>query len=301
VIFNFYLRNHSDLGQITLGDPCDILMGQLRALGHRAQRSDKILSDVDGTGIINVVFEGFTPSSVEGLAEAHRWGSRFMIIATERPAEGGFNGINWNEFKQRQDIFPEAARYAEAIWALIPGTEEWYGRHAPTACVELGYAPGLVGRVPGSPDCEFAFHGNITQRRKDIFRRLARRFTGDRAGAITAFAEPARRDETISRGKVVVQVRAYEEMGSVSSSRCCTALHLGRPVVAEPHELSRPWDEVIHFSKSLDAFYDDVVVKRIAWRSEWERQFERFKTRFSPERCVGQAIRQTFGFRAIAA
>lgn len=295
--FQFYLHNHTRPGQRTLEDPRDILAGQLAALGHKVSHGDMVVTDR-----INVLFEGFSATVVDRMAEAHRHGARFLIVATERPTPEGFNGGISRAMVDRQAIFPEAARYADAIWTLIPGddTLEWYSQHAPTAYVELGYAPSLVRRVRVDPDHGFSFHGSVTDRRRTIFQKLAKRFT-KRGGAVTSFADGGSRDALVSRGRIVVQVRAFDGMGSVSSSRCATALHLGRPVVAEPHELSKPWDEIVHFSKSLDAFYDDVPVKGIAWRDEHERQFARFARLLSPQMCAGRALRETFAKTALAA
>ncbi len=203
--FQFYLNNHTPPGQRTLEDPRDILAGQLTALGHKISHGDMVVTDR-----INVLFEGFGTDVVERMAEAHYHGARFLIVATERPTPEGFNGGISRAMVERQAIFPEAALYADAIWTLIPGddTLSWYSRYAPTAYVELGYAPGLVRRANVNPDHGFSFHGSVTDRRRAIFRRLAKRFT-QHGGAVTSFADGGSRDALVSRGRVMVQVRAF--------------------------------------------------------------------------------------------
>lgn len=293
MFFLFNLFNHNELGRRSLEDVIMILMAQLRALGHRvAWNNDQVSADPN---VINVVVEGFTPYAVELMTAARARGNRFLIVTTEEPTPKGFNhGLN-NLMVERQRLFPEAARLADAIWALVPGTESWYGSHGPPAVhVELGHASTLERTVPVAIDHEFGFYGSYTRRRERIVKRLARRSGSATAVKVLAgFQEQAYRDREMSRAKVILQLRADDKMGLVSSSRCNTALHLGRPVIAEPHELSKPWDEIVRFSKTAESFYDEAIGMARLWQAHHAGQLRRFREMLSPERCVGHALRAT--------
>ncbi len=303
MIFAFHLINHNELGRRSLEDPADVLIHQLRALGHRAGvvdpqglglQGDHNVAFLTAPDTINVLIEGFMPGAAEHLATAYRAGARFLIIATEEPTPEGFNhGLN-PAMVVRQQEFPECARYAEAVWCLVPGTAAWYGQHAPAAEVELGYARSLIRRLPGPPDYEFGFFGSWTERRRQIITRLGMMTPFGANGVyVTSFSTQAERDRAMSRAKVIVQVRAMEEMGLVSSSRLNTALHLGRPVVAEPHALSQNWREIVHFSRTTEDFYADAQRARANWWQMHRDQMRQFKRILAPERTVGAALRAT--------
>ncbi len=293
--FLFALYNHNEVGQRSLEDVIGIMGHQMRALGHKAEWwPDKPFTFLSRDTGINIVVEGFTPASIEVMAKAHSEGARFVILATEEPSEKGFNQGTQREMVKRQQMFPDAARYAEGIICLVPGDHvtSWYGQFAPSAYSELGYAPTLVR--PGDftePDFEFGFYGSLTKRRLRILKRLAEATCKERAVKIMAdFKTQAERDVQMRRARVIVQLRKFDDMGLVSSSRCNTALSLGRPVVAEPHLLSRPWDEIVRFAPSIEAFISEALLMSKMWKSSWADQFAKFKAKLSPQDCVGQAL-----------
>jgi hypothetical protein len=294
--FLFNVCNHNLTGQRSLEDPMGIFGHQLRALGHNAvwrPENDQFLMADSG---INVVIEGFTEYAIKVIGDAYDKGARFICVATEEPTPRGFNHGRDREMVRRQEMFPHAAKYFEAIFHLVPGDDvtRWFNQFAPSAYVELGYAKTLVrGGDNIEPTHDFGFFGSLTPRRLKILKRLAKFIQTEKAIRVEAtFPDQGTRDRIMRQAKVIVQIRKFEEMGLVSSSRCNTALCLGRPVVAEPHLLSKPWDEIVKFSASLDAFYNDCLMARSAWRGVHAAQFDRFKTKLTPEFCVQRAFDQ---------
>jgi hypothetical protein len=283
------LFNHNEKGKRSLEDVVAILAHQLRALGHVCEWNDRQL--IQGFDGLNLIIEGFVPGGIECLRRAHARGGRFIIVATEQPTPKGFNWGFDPEMVERQKNFPEAAQYAEAILCLVPGSEEWYGQHAPAARIELGFAPTLVRPASGEPDHVFGFYGSLTKRRRTILRRLERKVAYERAlRLIYNFASREERDREMQRARLLVQIRVTEKAQLVSSSRLATALCLGRPVVAEPHHLSQEWEKVVHFSGSTDEFVEDAVNMRSFWKSLHAKQFDRFREIMSPQRCLGNAL-----------
>jgi hypothetical protein len=293
--FLFNLFNHNDLGQRSLEDPIGILGKQLMALGHQVAwrtQNDKFLNRDTG---INVIVEGFTAVAAAHIANAHFNGARFLCIATEEPTPFGFNGGRDPEMVWRQRLFPEAAKYFEGIFHLVPGeyVTRWYNQWAPAAYVELGYAPGLIRHARRAPTFDFGFFGSISRRRLKILKSLARYIGSEKAiRVVSDFPSQEARDDTILSARVILQIRKYEEMGLVSSSRCNTALCCGRPIVAEPHTLSKPWDEIVTFTKTLESFNAEAVMARTMWDSLYRTQFERFKNKLTPEICVGEPLKK---------
>ena len=288
--FNFSVFNHSEIGRASLQDPIQIIANQLTALGHKAEHSDEII--LRGKEGINILIEGFTPYSINFIKEGKtQHDARFIFIATEEPTPKGFNYGADKYMIMRQAIFPEAAKYAEAILALVPNTASWYSKYAPAEQIELGYAPGLVRPQFRQPDADYGFYGSISRRRDKILKRLQRMGTVKRISLHDANASDQQsRDLAMQGAKVIVQIRILEKMGLVSSSRCATALSLGRPVIAEPHELSRPWDQIIRFSANLDDFYKEVQAYKPFWKALHMQQFERFRDIMTPAACIGNAL-----------
>lgn len=288
--------NHSKLGQRSLEDVVGIFGQQLRALGHKIvwdERNNQFLHRSAG---INLIVEGFNDEVVKVVADHYAAGARFICLATEEPTDKGFNHGTAREMRERQATFPKMAPYLDGILHLVPGQHvtDWYSQFAPTAYVELGYAPSLVRQqVVYEPEFDFCFFGTLSQRRLRILKKLARRIGTDKAVRVVHnFPSQTDRDKIAQNAKVIVQLRKIDQMGLVSSSRCNTALCNGRPVVAEPHDLSKPWDEIVKFAPSEESFYDFAVGIRAAWRGVHAWQFDKFKTKLTPEYCVGRALRE---------
>lgn len=297
--FSFFNTAHHEMGQRSLDDICEILGQQLWALGHEAKLDPKN-RNIDTAFVlagdandVNVMIEGFTPAWVEIMRRFRAGGARFVIVATEEPTPKGFNWGRDRGMVLRQEIFPQAAALSEGIIHLVPGKHitDWFGQYAPSAQADLGYAPTLV-RNHVEPEHDFGFYGSMTDRRKKILQQLSRLNGGKPIVTVTDFRNKEDRDRRMQTAKVILQVRKFDELGLVSSSRCSTALCLRRPVVAEPHDLSKPWDEVIDFAPTMDSFYSRALLAARMWRETWRVQFERFKAKMTPEFCVGEPLRR---------
>lgn len=304
-IFLFNLSNHITesgdmVGHDSILDPVMIIMHQLRALGHQAEWSNTQL--LVGSDAFNVVVECHaSEAAIEDLAKARAQGARFLCIATEQPTPKGFNGGVVPGMAERQEMFVRAAKHFDGVFCLVPGAEAWFGQHAPAARLELGYAPSLERRVPNvAVDHDYGFFGSVTSRRLHMLNELNKR-TGGHVRVVGTFPSQGDRDIEVSRCKVVVQIRPNDSSALVSSSRCNTALHLGRPVVAEPHQLSKPWDQVVRFTSTVDQFYNECGKARHHWRRMHQEQLKRFKDLFSPQRTVGAALAAVGLGRSMAA
>lgn len=310
-----HLWNHNEVGKRSLEDVVGIIGQQLRALGHYVVHDpgNDARAPVDGGQVLyvakelgyNLIVEGFTDWSVAMLKGAYDNGARFICIATEEPTPAGFNHGLDREMVQRQAKFQEAAPYLDGIWHLVPGqaVTDWYAQYAPTSYLELGYAPRLVRPDPRiTPTYEFGFYGSMSPRRKALLTRLARATGAKNAVRVVMdFKTQEARDAAMREAKVIVQVRKFDQMGLVSSSRCNTALCIGRPVVAEPHELSQGWEDVVKFTRTEEEFISVALLTRNRWREAHALQFERFKRKFSPEKCVGVALNAVVGAQRVAA
>lgn len=292
--------NHNSLGQRSLEDVVGIFGHQLRALGHQViwdTSNNKWLPKDVG---LNVVVEGFTAGATKLIREGYQQGARFLMLATEEPTPRGFNWGVQEEMAMRQRTFPEAAKYFEGILHLVPGVHitKWFSQFAPSHYVELGYAPSLYRPSPKPPTYEFGFYGSLSERRLKILKKLAARMHNvpNAIRIVADFSTQEQRDQEMANCKIILQLRKFEKMGLVSSSRCNTGLHLGRPVICEPHQLSKPWDEVVKFTNSMEEFFATALCYRSCWQGLWQDQFDRFKAKFNPRICVGEPM-AAIGFR----
>jgi hypothetical protein len=291
--FWFNTWNHCEAGQRANDDITQVIGHQLVALGYEAGGSnDRFIGPDEG---YNVILESFADPNYPAMPEIiehHAKGCRFIYIATEKPTPGAFNGATDDPgMVDRIRVFPEAAKYASAILHLVPGDDvtAWYSQFAPSAYVELGYAPTLMRLADTVPDHDFGFFGKRTVRRLAILERL-KKFGS--LIEIHNFAAQRERDILMRHAKVIVQIREHEETMVVSSSRCNTALCIGRPVVAEPHGFCGDWDRVVLFSISIEQFYIDAKLALGHWRQIHARQLAAFQELFTPERCIGDPLRK---------
>jgi len=296
MFFLINLFNLNEASRKIFEDPVRIIEHQLRALGHKVELSNDqfVLAD-EG---VNLIFENFNPAATAEIAAAKADGARFLFVATEEPTPKGWNHGLITEALKRYNEFPNAAKHCEGILYLIPGAHvhAWYSQWAPSAFIELGYAPTLVRPAePFEPTFDFGFFGSMTQRRYKVLKRLSKYVGSQKAVRIESmFPTAEARDKVMREARVILQIRKDNRMGYVSSMRCNVALHLGRPVIAEPHDLAdqSPWSKIVKFSESSETFLQDALLMRCAWQGVHSAQFEKFRSVLTPQFCIGRALEE---------
>lgn len=296
MLFNFSTWNHCPQGKIIVEDITTVMGHQMIALGHRAVWTEHPNFVPREVGY-NVVLESFAddPETIRRIGSAYHGGCRFIYVATEEPTENGFNHGLEPAMIDRQNAFEEAAKYADGILHLVPGEKvtAWYKLFAPAACAELGHSPTLINTTDDiEPELDFGFFGKMTWRREQMLAELER-LSGSKVGRITTLDVPrAARDRIMRQAKVIVQIRANDEWGMVSSTRCASSLNFGRPVVAEPHPYQKPWDQVVYFAESVEAFFGDAILAAKNWRNVHQIQMHHFAKTLTPEVCIGRPLRE---------
>ena len=149
----------------------------------------------------------------------------------------------------------------------------------------------MVQHHDDEPDYDFGFYGKMTWRRDAIIRQFEQRLRRPVIQLITFWTPRPQRDALMRKAKVILQIRANEEMQWVSSTRCAASLHFGRPIVAEPHANQGPWAAVVPFSAWPEKFYDDAIAMAADWRRAHADQLINFARALPPERCIGQPLR----------
>jgi hypothetical protein len=292
--FHFSNFNHCPMGKIAIQDIVAILGHQLLALGHGVHWPNGSGDFTVDENTVNVVLESFAePGYLDALVNAHARGARFLCVATEQPTPLGFNYGTAYGMVERQNVFPAAARCFDGILHLVAGDEvtSWYASLAPAAHVELGYAPSLENISHGLRSelkYDFGFYGQMTHRRRRILDQL------EEVGSVLVEdrleLQREERDELMRQARVIVTIRASDDVSYVSSTRCVTALAIGRPVVGEPHASAGIWGRIVHLSKSQNDFYDDAWSVANVWRTEWNAQRDRLMNLLPPRACLGQAL-----------
>jgi hypothetical protein len=297
--FLFSLFNHSRFGQENLLDAVFIIGHQLMALGHEfifdPQNPGYFLGKEQG---YNIIIENFSETNILAtISNVHMQGGRFIVVAMEEPTEGeGFNNSTSPEMIFRKQHFRLCKPYIDGVLHIVPGehTFNWYSQYAPSACMELGYAPTLVRELPYlEPAYDFGFFGTIHGRRNKILKDLDKRI-GHSKGllAIGSFPSPQIRDEEMRNVKVILNIRKRDNLGLISGCRCNTALCLGRPIVSEPYSNETPWDDIVSISKSDDSFIDEAIYVLSNWDFFHKKQFDLFKSKLTPEFCIGEPLRK---------
>lgn len=293
--FAFNTFNITGLGRLAMQDILSNFGRQMEALGHECFWSDDGFAA--GPDTYCVLTEGFFDNHIETMRQAYEQGVKFIIIATEAPGLTGFNAGLTDELVVRQRTFGNAARYAHAIWHTLPDAGPWYSQFKiPTAHLEIGYSPNSV-RHPENPaglDHDYGFFGSLTERRNKMLHAFARSTVdGHRARVrYVNFDSVQNRDAAMMRCRVVLQIGAHDKMNVLSTSRCATSLHIGRPIIAERHKNPGVWADIV------ELVHTDVFILRAAkmharWEAAHAEQMERFKALLPPEKCIGRTIALT--------
>lgn len=298
--YNFCLYNHNEMGALSLDDLVEAIGHQLHDLGHTVTRTD---FGFYHPPTINIIFEGF--DNLQTIGELKRGKDtaavRVWLINTERPSSQGFN--NWSgdhPMAVRWRLLPEVLKYVDGVSCLASGAASVIKKIYPnTVDMELGYSVSRVDKIDIEPTYDYVFFGLFTDRRKEIIRKL------EKAGCsvlynkkawdniLDSFVDGKTRDEWTRLSRGVLHIKQQSNWQIISNSRCCTAIHLRRGVMSDPHNAPESaYQNIIRFSRSHASFVDDALAFRENWREEATRQMEAMKTILPPEACVGAAIKQ---------
>ncbi len=290
--FCWSLNNHAEPGLSTLYDIVDAIGGQMLDLGYQGFNSPTRLMNPP---VVNVMIEGFDEPYVEKFRRLKEIGAKVVVIMTERAGKPGWNDYKVPHMVVRQDMFMKIAPMATAIWCLVPGMAEWCRQFNPNSIdLELGHSPTRerLQHIAHVPLHDFAFFGSMTPRRAEIIGRFNRRgFRVLTEANNKSFLPPRERDELAVKAKVILGIDPWPRWRLISNSRIATALTLGRPVLCEPPRIKTPWSEAGVFARS--SFVDEAIAMLPKWQEHRDRQVAKFRELFSPERCVGEAIRRT--------
>lgn len=304
--FNFSTAQHSEGGAASLEDPIRLLTAQLLDLGHQVVRSEWVLMPPP---VINILFEGFAGAGMEILRGAHGTGCILVCIATEQPTMGHRRqGWTWNHnppdgddyqrsMAQRCRVFPEACKYLDAVFTLVPGTERWYRHHHKNVHgVELGYSPRLM--VPPSdhvPDADWSFYGTMSAHRHKVIENIGEAGMTIRVGQ--GLLPQEQRDNMVTDAKGVLHIKQHRNWQIMSSARCAVALHRRRFVFcADPvgvvEHVGSAYRDVVAVSPS---HREDVVTEWARgllkkWEYVRDMQVKLFQQTMGAQRCLGNAL-----------
>lgn len=283
--FRFFLGNHNEIGRRSLEDVIHALGAQILDLGHTADRSDKSVR-IDA---INIISEGFTELETQQFLSHKRQGLRFILLMPESLLNNSLNDFQTPVYQERYRQFMKVAPEADAIWCLVPGTAAKLRDLNPNAVdVELGYSPRRRRELTKEPNYDFGFFGALTAFRRETLDEFRRR--GHSLLVSRKLAPPDERDRDVANCRVILHIRASGTWKIISSSRCSTALHVGRPVVSQPVASRSIWKRIIRFSGSHDSFFDEAARVAHQWELHWQRQFAAFQRLLPAERCIGPAV-----------
>lgn len=260
--FSILTGNHGS--QNGLSDTVTFLKHALQDCGHDAR-----IDVGPAAGRVNVVIEHFPDGdSVRQVVDARRDGIRFVLIATERLAQGTFNPDvapadrfygRSRYWAKRYRGFMAVAPLAEAIWVLdesmlepyraaVPGTPVLYLPHGWVSHFERIRPCG-----DSEQDIDFYSSGNLTPHRRKVLAALEQRghrVVWDDGGKVPDYI----RYDHVARAKVCLSLKLSpnSEVPSVSrlhfllQNRCTAAIEqCAQPSPLDPYVLHLPGAELI--------------------------------------------------------
>ena len=238
--FHFSLANLNEGGLIRTEDVTKWFLGGMKEAGHRVSLG---VTDVNPSAI-NVFYENFEDHAFSLLREMRKRRVPWGIVCTERITGNSFNNMTdptkfcgpKYTWRDRFENFTRAARMADFIWCLDPGSYEVCKAelNPNTFLIRAGYTKGLVELTPrpeAEKDIDFLFFGAVTPYRKNIIHQIEAR--GHKVVYNEAFVPTYLRNDLVERARINLSLLMNEKWLIPSLSRLTFLISNSCPVVCE--------------------------------------------------------------------